>query len=97
MSRQPTDLDAILESIRQRMVDPEAAPVPPPQSSAPSPPAPRPDRLVAAPVVAAGGVSVEALVTAVLEPLLREWIDANMPEIAERVAQAEIRRLTGQP
>jgi hypothetical protein len=96
MSRQPTDLDAILESIRQRMVDPEAAPAPPPQSSAPAP-APRPDRLVAAPVVAAGGVSVEALVTAVLEPLLREWIDANMPEIAERVAQAEIRRLTGQP
>lgn len=92
MSRPPTDLDAILESIRQRMVDPSA--VPPPPRSAPTPVAARTERLVSAPVVAAGGVSVEALVTAVLEPLLQAWLDANMPEIAERVARDEIRRLT---
>ena len=93
MSRPPTDLDAILESIRQRIADPAApaAPLPPPGL-----PAPRPARLVDGPVIANGGVTVEALVTAVLEPLLRDWLDANMPEIAERVAQAEIRRLTGQ-
>ena len=93
MSRPPTDLDAILESIRQRIADPAApaAPLPPP-----GPPAPRPAQLVDAPVIANGGVTVEALVTAVLEPLLRDWLDANMPEIAERVAQAEISRLTGQ-
>ncbi len=95
MSRPPTDLDAILESIRQRIVDPDATPAPLP--SAPAPVAPRPQRLVEAPLLAAGGVSVEALVTAVLEPLLREWLDANMPEIAERVARAEIQRLTGRP
>ena len=93
MSRPPTDLDAILESIRQRVIDPSA--VPPPPRSVPTPVAARPERLVQAPVVAAGGISVEALVTAVLEPLLRDWLDANMPEIAERVARDEIRRLTG--
>ena len=43
------------------------------------------------------GTTVEALFTALLEPMLRQWIDANLPEICERVAQAEIRRLTGQP
>jgi cell pole-organizing protein PopZ len=37
------------------------------------------------------------LFTAVLEPMLRQWLDANLPEICERIAQAEIRRLTGQP
>ena len=94
MSRPPTDLDAILESIRQRVTDPSAVP---PAPTAWPPLAARPERLVAAPVVTAGGVTVDALVTAVLEPLLREWLDANMPEIAERVARAEIRRLHGEP
>ena len=99
MSRPPTDLDAILESIRQRIVDPSALSSKAPPEMPPSPPAPpvaRAGRLLDAPVVDASGVTVEALVTAVLEPLLRQWLDANMPEIAERVAQAEILRLTGQ-
>ena len=94
MSRPPTDLDAILESIRQRIADPSA--VPPPPAPPPVTIGARAARIIDAPVVAAGNVSVEALVTAVLEPLLHQWLDANMPEIAERVAMAEIRRLTGQ-
>ena len=56
----------------------------------------KPARMLPAPVVDATGVTVDALFTALLEPMLRQWIDANLPEICERVAQQEIRRLTGQ-
>jgi hypothetical protein len=93
MSATPTDLDAILESIRARVTgDVAAALAPPPLPDLPKKPA----KLLASPVVDSRGTTVEALVTALLEPMLRQWIDANMPEICERIAQAEIRRLTGQ-
>jgi hypothetical protein len=91
MNSSPPDFDAILESIRSRVTGEVAAVVAPPLELPQ-----RPDRLLTAPVIAAHGVTVEALFTAVLEPLLRQWIDANLPEICERIAQAEIRRLTGQ-
>ena len=86
-----TDLDAILESIRARVAGEVSPPLPavvPPQ---------KPGKLVPGPVTAAPGVSVEALFTALLEPMLRQWLDAHLPEICEAAAQAEIRRLTGQP
>ncbi len=44
---------------------------------------------------AAGGVTVEALVRATLEPVLKAWLDAHLPEIVDRVARAEIARLIG--
>ena len=92
MSSTPTDLDAILESIRSRVTGEVAGTVASPLPDLPAKPA----RLLPAPVVDAAGTTVEALFTAVLEPMLRQWIDANLPEICERVAQQEIRRLTGQ-
>ena len=92
MSREPADLDAILESIRSRVAGEVAAAPPPPLPELP----PKPARLLPAPVVAGGNVTVDALFTALLEPLLRQWLDAHLPEICERVAQAEIKRLTGQ-
>lgn len=92
MSNAPTDLDAILESIRSRVTGEVTAATPQPLPDLPGKPA----RLVPPPVVDAGGVTVEALFTAVLEPMLRQWLDANLPEICERAAQSEIKRLTGQ-
>ena len=94
MSATPSDFDAILESIRTRVTGEAVETLaPPPVRDLP----PKPARLVPAPVVDSSGITVEALFTAVLEPMLRQWIDANMPEICERIAQQEIRRLTGQP
>ena len=90
MTNPPTDFDAILESIRARVGGEVAAEAPPPIPALREKPA----RLVAASLPGAG-VTVEALLSALLEPMLRQWIDANLPEICERVAQAEIRRLTG--
>lgn len=92
MSSTPTDLDAILESIRSRVTGEVVAAAPPPLPDLPAKPA----RLTPAPLVDATGTTVEALFTAILEPMLRQWIDANLPEICERVAQDEIRRLTSQ-
>jgi hypothetical protein len=92
MSSEPTDLDAILESIRSRVAGEVTATAPPPVPELP----PKARKLLPTPVVDASGTTVEALFTAVLEPLLRQWLDANLPEICERIAQDEIRRLTGQ-
>ncbi len=92
MSSEPTDFDAILESIRSRVTGEVTTAAPPPVSEL----APKAKKLLTAPVVDASGTTVEALFTAILEPMLRQWIDANLPEICERVAQQEIRRLTNQ-
>ncbi len=92
MSQSPTDFDAILESIRTRVTGEVAATVTPPVVELPA----KAKKLLPTPLVDASGTTVEALFTALLEPMLRQWIDANLPEICERIAQAEIRRLTGQ-
>ncbi len=93
MSATPTDFDAILESIRTRVSGEAAATITPPVvADIPA----RPARITPAPLVESSGITVEALFSALLEPMLRQWIDANLPEICERVAQQEIRRLTGQ-
>ena len=93
MNETPTDFDAILESIRTRVTSEVTATVAPPAVELPA----KAKKLLPTPLVDASGATVEALFTALLEPMLRKWIDANLPEICERVAQAEIRRLTGQP
>ncbi|OYU16168.1 MAG: hypothetical protein CFE37_02140 [Alphaproteobacteria bacterium PA4] len=80
-------IDAILESIRARMAGDAPAAVPE------SPPPPPP---VATPAPLPGGdTTLEALVRSILEPQLQAWLDTNLPEMVERIAQAEIRRLTG--
>ncbi len=98
MSQLPPNIDAILSSIRSRMTDSDDAPAPAP---------PEPEAIVAAapvapPVEDIGAIIVsgeartlEQLVHSMLEPMLKTWLDANMPEIVERMAQAEIKRLTG--
>lgn len=99
----PTDLDAILASIRARITGEVASEMPgevsPPDQTLP-PEATllrKTARLLPTPLVDASGVTVEALLTGLLEPMLRQWLEAHLPEICERVAQQEVRRLTGQP
>ena len=74
-------MDDIMASMREAVTIGELA-----QPVAPVP--------VTAPPVVAGDITLEALVRTALEPLLKAWLDANLPEIVDRAAQAEIARLT---
>ena len=50
----------------------------------------------AEPAAATGdGKSMEAFVAELLRPLLREWLDANLPELVEAMVAKEIARITG--
>ena len=40
--------------------------------------------------------SLEGLVRELLRPLLRDWLDAHLPDLVETMVQGEIRRITGQ-
>jgi uncharacterized protein len=45
--------------------------------------------------VYSGGPTLEDLVRAELRPLLKEWLDSNLPPIVERLVRAEIERVVG--
>lgn len=92
MSELPPNIDAILASIRSRMND--EAPPPPPQPAMAEPTQVVAD--VGTVVLDNGTMTLETLIRSLLEPMLKNWLDANMPEIVERLAQNEIKRLTGQ-
>jgi hypothetical protein len=95
MSELPPNIDAILASIRARMV--EDVPGAPPAAVAPDAPvAPVPELPDPGTVSLSGGdITLDGLMRALLEPMLQRWLDANLPEIVEKITQAEIRRLTG--
>jgi len=38
--------------------------------------------------------TLEGLVRELLKPMLREWLDANLPELVERIVAREIERIT---
>ena len=42
----------------------------------------------------ATGVTVEQLASDLLRPMLKEWLDAHLPEIVERVVAKEVARIT---
>ncbi|MBM3585706.1 MAG: DUF2497 domain-containing protein [Alphaproteobacteria bacterium] len=44
-----------------------------------------------------GGRTVEQLCVELLRPMLREWLDANLPGIVERLVEREIRYLSRRP
>lgn len=48
----------------------------------------------AAPVTR-GGPSIEDVVREEIRPILREWLDAHLPPLVERLVRAEIERLVG--
>ena len=45
--------------------------------------------------VYAGGPTLEDMVRAELRPLLKEWLDVNLPPMVERLVRAEIERVVG--
>ncbi len=67
-----------------------AAPPPSPAAPAHAAPARSPSR---SPAVYGGGPTLEDMVRDAIRPLVREWLDANLPELAERVLQSEIGRV----
>ncbi len=91
MTGLPPTIDDILASIRTRMAGAEAADTPD-AAAAPVESVAMPE-----PPSTGGSLTVEALVREALEPMLKAWLDANLPEIVEAAARAEVRRLTGKP
>ncbi|MDV3456683.1 DUF2497 domain-containing protein [Sphingomonas sp. HF-S4] len=51
-------------------------------------------RMVVKPEVA-GSDTLEGLVRELLKPMLRDWLDANLPKIVEEMVAREITRITG--
>lgn len=45
--------------------------------------------------VRAGGPTIEDIVREELRPLLKAWLDANLPPMVERLVRAEIERVVG--
>jgi hypothetical protein len=45
--------------------------------------------------VRSGGPTVEDIVREEMRPLLKAWLDANLPSMVERLVQAEIERVVG--
>ena len=39
------------------------------------------------------GVTVEQLLVDLLTPMLRDWLDKNLPEVVERVVEQEVKKL----
>lgn len=52
-------------------------------------------RLVIKPEVA-GSDTLEGLVREMLKPMLRDWLDAHLPDLVETMVAKEIARITGQ-
>ena len=59
------------------------------QDSVPPPAAPDPG-----PAMSGNGKTVEELVKEMLRPMLKEWLDRNLPPMVERYVEREIVRLT---
>jgi cell pole-organizing protein PopZ len=53
-------------------------------------------RMVIKPEVA-GSDTLEGMVREMIRPMLRDWLDANLPQLVETMVAREISRITGQP
>lgn len=91
-----------IEPRQQRVVAPPAAPEPTRPERIVSPEAAAASRgaldmlsrLMVKPEPGSDG-SLEGLVREMLRPMLREWLDANLPELVEAMVAREIKRITG--
>jgi cell pole-organizing protein PopZ len=48
-----------------------------------------------APVASSGGRTVEDIARELLRPMLKEWLDQNLPPLVERIVRSEIQRVVG--
>ena len=46
-------------------------------------------------IVRSGETSLEGMVREMLRPMLAQWLDANLPDMVERLVKAEISRIAG--
>ena len=46
-------------------------------------------------IVRSGETSLEGMVREMLRPMLAQWLDANLPDMVERMVKAEISRIAG--
>jgi hypothetical protein len=53
-------------------------------------------RMVVKPEVA-GSDTLEGMVREMIRPMLRDWLDAHLPQLVESMVAREISRITGQP
>jgi cell pole-organizing protein PopZ len=45
------------------------------------------------PQLPAGGITVEQLVIDLLKPMLKDWLDQNLPAVVERIVEEEVKKL----
>ncbi|MEO9969610.1 MAG: DUF2497 domain-containing protein [Hyphomonadaceae bacterium] len=85
------EIDALLNSTEEiTMTEPAPAPTPvTPTAPAAAPAAPA----AAALGLAGGGATIEGLVSELMRPIIKEWIDANLSGIVERKVEAEIQQV----
>lgn len=55
----------------------------------------QPETPVGAPAAATGSRTLDDVVTEALRPLLKQWLDANLPPLVEAMVAKEIARITG--
>lgn len=93
MSEPPASIDAILASIRARVIGREVSPEPEPPLPPPAADL-QPLETISLPPETAT-MTLDTLIRQMLGPHIKAWLDAHMPEIVEKLAREEIRRLTG--
>jgi uncharacterized protein len=54
-----------------------------------------PETTAAAPVASGGSRTLDDVVTEALRPLLKQWLDTNLPPLVEAMVAKEIARITG--
>lgn len=83
---QAAPVQRAIERLRQAEAEmPQPAPRPVPRDLMPRTPTPR---------APGGDVTLEALAREMLQPMLADWIEKNLPDMVERLVQAEIRRMS---
>ena len=95
LAPEPVAVSAVAEADVLELTEPmaEAAPEPPGASA----PAVTADSLSALIVRDYPGAdrTLEALVGELLKPMLREWLDAHLPGMVERMVSGEVKRISG--
>ncbi len=111
--RETEDPLLILPKREEPVAPPPAPEPPPPPPAAPAPPPPRAEDALLSPMADAAVAStfnmfssailttqartLEDLVKDMMRPMLKAWLDDNLPALVERLVKAEIERLSRGP